>query len=70
MSTVTTITIIGAVVALGIGVTWYEVQLTPPPGWLVAWTGWIGGVIGVVAGLRLIWLGVRALQFYVDKRNA
>ena len=33
------------------------VPVPPPESWLVQWTGWIGSVVGIIVGSRVLWSG-------------
>ena len=67
MTPKTILIIIGVLLVTGIALTIFDVSITPPPPWLIAWTGWIASVIGTVVGLRLLWAGQQALLSFVEK---
>ena len=38
------------------------ITLPSPAGWLIAWTQWIGIVVGIIVTARVLWSGAKLIQ--------
>lgn len=56
-----------SIVVLAILLTVADLPFDPPAAWIVSWTAWIGAVIGIVSGTRILWVGGNALAEYVRR---
>jgi hypothetical protein len=39
----------------------------PPDSWLLAWTSWVGSVVGIVVAAKVFWAGGEVAREYVLK---